>query len=80
MIDPVVFGEVKGAVFSLQSQVDSLRREQSEIDKKLDRVLDKLSEARGGWRVLLMFGGAATTIGAGLAWLASYFGTLKAPL
>lgn len=68
MIDPVEFGEIKGAVASLQLQMSDFKARQAVTDAKVDLVLDKLAEAKGGWKVMLMFGGAAGSLGAGLAW------------
>lgn len=73
MIDPVEFGEIKGAVASLQSQVADVRARQTAIDQKLDLVLDKLAEARGGWRTLMWLGGASSTLGAGITWVATHW-------
>ncbi len=73
MIDPVEFGEIKGAVASLQSQVADIRARQTAIDQKLDLVLDKLAEARGGWKVLMLLGGAAGSLGAGISWVAAHW-------
>lgn len=73
MIDPVEFGEIKGAVAALQSQVADVRARQTAIDHKLDLVLDKLAEARGGWRTLMWLGGASSTFGAGITWVATHW-------
>ena len=72
MIDPVEYGELKGAVTSLQLQVSEFKAKQGQMDMKLDMVLDRLAEAKGGWKVMLMFGGAAGTLGAGLSWIFSH--------
>lgn len=69
MIDPVEFGELKGAVSALQLQFSDFKTRQAITDQKLDMVLERLSEARGGWRTLLLIGGAASSAGAGLTWL-----------
>lgn len=74
MIDPVEFGEMKGVVTALQGQMTDLKAKQASMDTKLDQVLNQLSEAKGGWKVMMMFGGAATTLGAGIAWLAQQLG------
>lgn len=73
MIDPVEFGEIKGAVSALQMQMSDLKSRQSAMDVKLDLVLDKLSEAKGGWRVMMLMGGAASTLGAGISWFATHW-------
>jgi len=69
MIDPVEYGELRGQVASLQLQVSEFKAKQAQMDVKLDLVLERLSEARGGWKVMLMFGGAAGSFG---AWIASH--------
>lgn len=47
--------------------------ELQEVNKRqsaqLDEVLRTLSEARGGWKTLMVVGGAASTVGACLSWL-----------
>lgn len=73
MIDPVEFGEIKGAVAALQVQMSDLKARHAVTDAKLDLVLDKLSEARGGWRVMMLLGGAAGSLGAGVSWLVSHW-------
>jgi hypothetical protein len=79
MIDPVEFGEIKGAVASLQAQLADMKAKQALIDQKLDLVLDRLSEARGGWKLLVALGGAASTLGAGLTWIATHAAGKGAP-
>lgn len=75
MIDPVEFGEIKGAVDSLKLQMAEVKQRQANIDAKLDLVLDKLSEAKGGWRVMMLVGGAFTTVGAAASWAIDHFVT-----
>jgi hypothetical protein len=69
MIDPREFGRLEGAVSSLKIELDSVKLKQAQMDVKLDLVLDKLSEAKGGWRALMWLGGAGATLGASLTWL-----------
>jgi hypothetical protein len=72
MIDPVEFGEIKGAVAAMQVQMADLKARHAVTDAKLDLVLDKLSEAKGGWRVMMLLGGAAGSLGAGVSWFAAH--------
>lgn len=51
------------------ARLDAINTAQSE---KLDRVLEQLAQARGGWRTLMLIGGAAGTIGSGVTWLVSH--------
>ena len=72
MIDPREFGRLEGAVSALKTELDSVKDRQVAIDGKLDQVLEKLSEAKGGWRLLMALGGAAASLGAGLTWVVSH--------
>lgn len=40
---------------------------------KIDQVLLALSEARGGWKTLMLVGGAASTAGGVITWAISHF-------
>lgn len=44
----------------------------AELDRKLDQVLAQLAEARGGWRTLMLIGGAAGTLGSAATWFFSH--------
>lgn len=68
MIDPVAFGELKGAVASLKTELDGVKERQAQMDSKLDQVLARLSEAKGGWRALMLLGGAGATLGGFVTW------------
>jgi len=72
MIDPREFGRLEGAVSSLKNELDQVKTKQTQIDEKLDLVLEKLSEAKGGWRLLLALGGAAATLGAAISWFTTH--------
>jgi hypothetical protein len=60
----------------LEVEVGHLTRSMAELSEsnlqltaKLDQMLLTLSEARGGWKTLMVVGGAASTVGAALTWL-----------
>ena len=72
MIDPREFGRLEGAVEQLKTELTGVKQQQAMMDEKLDRVLDKLSEAKGGWKLLMALGGAAATLGACLSWFFSH--------
>lgn len=71
-IDPVEFGEIKGAVSSLRLQVADLKTQQEAINRKLDTVIATLSEARGGWKTLMALAGCASAVSAGITWLVTH--------
>jgi hypothetical protein len=72
MIDPREFGRLEGAVAALKTELDDVKHKQSTMDEKLDLVLDKLSEAKGGWKLLMGLGGAAATLGGAVTWFATH--------
>ena len=60
----------------LKEQVNTLGREMGELKRvnasqsdKLDLVLTQLSEAKGGLRTMLWFGGAMSGVGAVFVWV-----------
>lgn len=64
----------------LRDMKDAQRRDTEEVRssqrahaEKLDAVLTVMSEARGGWRTLLLIGGASSSLGAAAGWLLSHF-------
>jgi hypothetical protein len=64
-IDPQEFGK-------LQATVTALERDMSEMRADVRVIRDAITEARGGWRTLLMVGGAAATAASGLTWLLNH--------
>jgi hypothetical protein len=72
MIDPREFGRLEGAVEAVKAELDAVKSQQAAINAKLDQVLDKLSEAKGGWKLLMALGGAAATLGGVITWFATH--------
>lgn len=70
-IDPVQFGEMKGQVAALQTQMTDIKSRLAAQDAKLDIIVDQLAHARGGWKMLMMLGGGAGAMG---AWVGTLFG------
>lgn len=64
------------AIAVLETKVESQAKEIERLTKaiellagKLDTVANTLTEARGGWKLMMALGGAGATFGAGLMWL-----------
>jgi len=53
----------------LQEDMDKMLESMKAMQKTLADINVTLSEAKGGWRVLMIIGGAAGTIGAGVVQL-----------
>lgn len=73
-------------IAGLQAQVTAQGREISELKamvkdmaSKLDGVATTLTEARGGWKLMLLLGGGAATLGSVLTWAATHFAGRGAP-
>jgi hypothetical protein len=56
-------------VASLTKGLADVHESNRQLTDKLDQVLITLSEARGGWKTLMVVGGAASTAGALLSWV-----------
>jgi prefoldin subunit 5 len=48
----------------LQDDMDKLMSDMEDIKKSLHSINTTLSEAKGGWKMLMLFGGAGGSIGA----------------
>ena len=57
----------------LQDDMERMIREMAEIKKTLNAIDRTLSEAKGGWKTLVVVGGIASSIGATAAWIANHF-------
>jgi hypothetical protein len=66
-------GRLQVEVGHLTKSMADLQESNQQLTAKLDQVLLTLSEARGGWKTLMIVGGAAASAGGGLAWLAQHF-------
>lgn len=58
-----------------ERDIGALQQQLARVEHKLDEVITTLSEAKGGWRTLMLIGGAGGVIGALLSkaapWIAS---------
>jgi prefoldin subunit 5 len=60
-------------VTHLSASTARLEESNQQLTEKLDQVLLTLSEARGGWKTLMVVGGAASTVGAVVTWIVQHF-------
>lgn len=68
----VHIGQLQVQVEHLAQSVLDLQESNKQQTAKLDQVLLALSEARGGWRTLMLVGGAASTVGGFVTWAVSH--------
>jgi D-Tyr-tRNAtyr deacylase len=57
----------------LQDDMDKMLVNMKEMQATLLAIDKTLSEARGGWKVLMLVGGASSVMGAGLVQLANWY-------
>lgn len=57
----------------LQQDMDKMVKEMQEIKAAIQAIQATLSEAKGGWKVLMLVGGAAGVIGAGIVQAIHWF-------
>ena len=57
----------------LQADMDKMVEDMEEIKKALAKIDRTLSEAKGGWRMLMAVGGASGVIGSAITWVVSHW-------
>jgi hypothetical protein len=67
MIDPQEFGRLQAEVAAQRRDLDRMATSLDGMTKALTAIQDQLSEARGGWKIMLLVGGASATVGAVIA-------------
>jgi len=56
------------------AQIDHLQRQMEQVLVELHDIKATLSEAKGGWRMLMLVGGAGATLGAGIVKSLAFLG------
>jgi len=57
----------------LQKDMDKLISDMEDVKRTLVAIQSTLSEARGGWRAMMLLGGASSVVGAGLVQIAHWW-------
>jgi hypothetical protein len=57
----------------LQSDMDKMVEDMEEIKKAIIEINKTLSEAKGGWKMLLAVGGAAGVVGSAVTWVVGHW-------
>ena len=65
----VDIGKLEVEVQNLRDDIIDLKKLVEQLNTQMSKVTAQLSEARGGWRMLMLLGGAAASLGAGVTWL-----------
>jgi prefoldin subunit 5 len=67
-------GRHDAQIESLQQQVRQLHTDMQTMNATLGEINRTLSEARGGWKTLMLVGGIAAAVGATVAKIATWLG------
>lgn len=67
MIDPQEFGRLQAEVAAQRRDLDRMAQALQDMAASVKAMQEQLAEARGGWKLLLLVGGASATVGALIA-------------
>lgn len=67
------FGRLQAEVSALRRDNDRLLEALLKLTTKIEGIERQLSEAKGGWKVLMVVGGASATLGGFITSLVSHF-------
>lgn len=57
----------------IQDDLDAIAAEMKEVRIALAEINKTLSEARGGWKILMMIGGAGGAVGSFITWIVAHW-------
>lgn len=56
------FGRLEAEVIGLKAQYARIEKNQERMDEKIDLLVTAITEAKGGWRMLMAVGAASAAI------------------
>lgn len=71
-VDPVEFGRLQAEVEALRRDNDRQLQLLERLDARMEALTRQMAEAKGGWKVLMLLGGGAASLGSGFTWLAQH--------
>jgi hypothetical protein len=66
------FGHLEAEVAALRELVKAQTVAMTTLAGRMDLMTATLTEARGGWRMLMLIGGAAASVGGFVVWVLSH--------
>ena len=57
----------------IQDDLEAIAAEMKEVRIALSEINKTLSEARGGWKILMMIGGAGGAVGSFITWVVAHW-------
>lgn len=71
-VDPQDVGRLQAQGEAQQQAIERLLAAVDRLTDKIERVESKLAEAHGGWKMLMLLGGAGVTAGSAISWLLTH--------
>jgi hypothetical protein len=79
MIDQIrTVAELKARVEGMGREIGELKDDIKTLTATVNALRDQITEARGGWRTLMLLGGAAASAGGAISWAVQHL-TGKGP-
>jgi hypothetical protein len=72
-VDLQEFGRLQAEVSALRRDMDRMAHVLDDMNQTLTEVQRELSEARGGWKTMMLLGGASATLGALIVKAVTFF-------
>ncbi|MFO0454279.1 MAG: hypothetical protein ACK52I_37455 [Pseudomonadota bacterium] len=72
-VDLQEFGRLQAEVSALRRDMDRMAGVLDHMNDTLSEVQRELSEARGGWKTMMLLGGASATLGALIVKAVTFF-------
>jgi hypothetical protein len=72
-VDLQEFGRLQAEVSALRRDMDRMAHVLDDMNQTLSEVQRELSEARGGWKTMMLLGGASATLGALIVKAVTFF-------
>ena len=70
--DSLQIARLEEQVATIRRDLEAMTESMDEMQRQLAQVIDQLTQARGGWRMLMLLGGAGAGLGAALSWVANH--------
>ena len=70
--DSVQIARLEERLRQMDADMKQLTSALSDVQVQMGQILDKLNEAKGGWRMLMWLGGGAATLGAAISWVLTH--------
>jgi hypothetical protein len=71
--DPIEFGRLQAKVEQLLASDKEKTALLSQLASDMTAVRLQLAEAKGGWKILVMLGGASASLGGFITWAANHY-------